>query len=121
MAVFQLGEVPTGFVFNENGGLIHYRYGLLLAIPQPNQAGAPAPWGDAYFSLGSSWVDVRLKVQMHDGTNWLPAVDWDVNQGSSRYTKKLPQGIQKIHVGRVKKSSSDVVDDNPVGWLLEYV
>ncbi|MEV7124367.1 hypothetical protein [Kitasatospora griseola] len=118
MPNFQLGDVPTGFVFNESDGLIHYRYGLLLPIPQPNQTGV---WGDAYFSLGSSWVDVRLKVQFHNGTTWLPAKDWDVSQGGARVTEKLPKGIQKIHVGRVKKSSSDVVDDNPVGWLIEYV
>ncbi|MER6145187.1 hypothetical protein ABT174_35065 [Streptomyces sparsogenes] len=108
-------------MFNESGGLIHYRYGLLLPIPQPNQAYDPKLWGDAYFSVGTSWADVRVKVQFHDGTKWLPAEDWDVNHGSGRYAKKLPQGIQKIHVGRVKRSSSDVVDDNPVGWLLEYV
>jgi hypothetical protein len=119
MAVFQLGEVPTGFVFNENGELIHYRSGLLLAVSQPDQTGGP--WGDAFFSLGSSWADVRLKVQMHDGTTWRPADDWDVKQADGRRAEKLPKGIQKIHVGRVKKSGNDVVDDNPVGWLLEYV
>jgi hypothetical protein len=119
MAVFQLGEIPTGFVFNESGGLIHYRYGLLLPIPQPNQLSGP--WGPAFLSFGSSWADVRLKVQLHDGTAWLPAADWDINQGAARLTTPLPQKIQKIHIGRVKKTGTDVVDDNPVGWLLEYV
>lgn len=119
MAVFQLGDVPTGFVFDESGEHIHYKYGLLLAIPQPNQA-SPATWGDAYFSLGSSWADVRLRVQLHNGTNWLPSEDWDVNQNNGRRGMKLPQGIQKVHVGRMKKSSADFMDDNPVGWLLEH-
>jgi hypothetical protein len=118
MAIFQLGDVPRGFTFNESGGLIHYKDALLLATPQPNQTGV---WGDAYLSLGTSWADVRLKVQMHDGTTWLPAVDWDINQADGRRAEKLPRGIQKIHIGRVKKTGSDVVDDNPVGWLLEYV
>ncbi|MFF7929303.1 hypothetical protein ACFZDP_51255 [Streptomyces mirabilis] len=39
----------------------------------------------------------------------------------SRRAEKLPRGIQKIHIGRVKKTGNDVVDNNPVGWLLEYV
>ncbi|WP_267131627.1 hypothetical protein [Streptomyces katsurahamanus] len=39
MAVFQLGDVPRGFTFNESGGLIHYQDALLLAIPQPNRTG----------------------------------------------------------------------------------
>jgi hypothetical protein len=125
MSVFQLGELPTGFVYNENGGFIHHRYGLLLAIPQPNQdplAGqTTGPWGNAYFSLASSWADVRLRVQFHDGTSWLATADWDVNQGNGRSAGQLPKGIQKIHVGRVKKNASDTVDDNPVSWLLEYV
>lgn len=118
MAVFQLGDVPRGFTFNESGGLIHYKDALLLAIPQPNQTGV---WGDAYISFGSSWADVRLKVQFHNGTAWLPAKDIDVNQGDGRLAEKLPKGIQKIHVGRVKKSGVDVVDDNPVSWLLEIL
>lgn len=118
MSNFQLGEIPEGFAYNETGGLIHYRYALLLAIPQPNQTGV---WNDAYLSFGSSWVDVRLKVTMHDGTKWLPAKDWDVNQADPRLAEKLPKGIQKIAVGRVKKSGADVADNNPVGWLLEYV
>lgn len=110
MAVFQLGDVPHGFTFNESGGLIHYKDAPLLAIPQPNQTSV---WGESYISFGSSWADVRLKVQPHDGTNWLPAKDWDVNQGAGRLAEKLPKGIQKIHVGRVKKTGSDVVDNNP--------
>ncbi|MDK1347659.1 hypothetical protein QNO09_31080 [Streptomyces sp. 378] len=50
-------------VFNESGNLVHYRYALLLAIPQPDQTGV---WNDGYLIFGSSWVDVRLKVTMHD-------------------------------------------------------
>ncbi|WP_276314385.1 hypothetical protein [Streptomyces sp. WAC 01529] len=43
MSSFQNGEIPHGFAFYENGGLIHYKHTILLSVPQANQGGA---WGD---------------------------------------------------------------------------
>ncbi|MEJ8670885.1 hypothetical protein WKI71_28235 [Streptomyces sp. MS1.AVA.1] len=51
------GELPDwrdspGFAFTESGGLIHYKYGIVLAVPAANQAN----WsGDMWISFGSAW------------------------------------------------------------------
>lgn len=118
MTIFQLGEIQQGFVYNESNGLIHYRYALILAIPSPNQTGA---WNDAYISFGCSFGDVRLRVFLHNGTTWATVKNWDIIDANGRLAEKLPPGTQKVSVGRVKKSANDLLDDNPVGWLLEYM
>ncbi|MER8159991.1 hypothetical protein [Streptomyces sp. NPDC094472] len=118
MANFQTGEIPPGFAFTESGGLIHYKYGIVLAVPAANQAG----WsGDMWISFASAWADARIKVNWHDGSNWSAAVDLDVTQAGGRVHNgaKLPTSTQKIAIGRVKKSASDTEDDIPVSWLLQ--
>ncbi|MFG2226939.1 hypothetical protein [Streptomyces sp. NPDC048644] len=118
MAQFQLGEVPHGFMINESGGLIHYKYGIVLASPNPNQTPV---WGDGYLSFACDWADVRLRVAYHDGGTWTVVKNWDITAAGPRVAEKLPVHVQKISIGRVKKSSTDVVDNAPVDWLLEYV
>jgi hypothetical protein len=116
---FQTGEIPHGFMINETGGLIHYKYGIVLAIPQPNQV-SPAAWADGYLSFGCDWADVRLRVALHNGTTWT-GTNWDITVADPRVAEQLPAGTQKVSIGRVKKTTADMVDDAPVSWLLEYV
>ncbi|MGW7244085.1 hypothetical protein [Streptomyces sp. NPDC054804] len=110
------GELPDwrdspGFAFTESGGLIHYKYGIVLAVPAANQAG----WsGDMWISFASAWADARIKVNWHDGSNWSTQAGGRVHDGA-----KLPTSTQKIAIGRVKKSASDTEDDIPVSWLLQ--
>ncbi|MFE5852296.1 hypothetical protein ACFQ61_03585 [Streptomyces sp. NPDC056500] len=120
MSQFQTGEIPHGFLVNESGGLIHYKYGIVLAIPQPNQ-GNNTVWGDGYLSFGSDWADVRLRVALHNGTTWTVVKNWDINAAAGRLAEKLPAGTQKVSIGRAKKTATDSVDDAPVSWLLEYL
>jgi len=117
---FQTGEVPHGFVINESGGLVHYEYAIVLAVPNPNQ-GNGTVWGDGYLSFGSDWADVRLRVALHNGTTWSVVKNGDIVAGDARLAEKLPAGTQKVSIGRVKKSAADMVDDAPVGWLLEFL
>ncbi|GAP50231.1 hypothetical protein [Streptomyces azureus] len=117
-ADFQTGEIPHGFAFDERGELIHYKYGIVLAVPSANQAG----WsGDMWLSFGSAWRDAKIKVNWHDGTNWSAAVDLTVTHAGGRVHTgaKLPTGTQKIAIGRVKKTLTDTEDDIPVSWLLQ--
>ncbi|MER5257458.1 MULTISPECIES: hypothetical protein [unclassified Streptomyces] len=118
MPNFQTGEIPHGFAFNEDGGLIHYKHTVTLAVPAANQANT---WGDAWLSFGSDWADVRLRVAVHDGKIWALVKNWDIKAASGRLAEKLPAGAQKISIGRVKTSGTDSVDDAPVSWLLEYL
>ncbi|MEE2042280.1 hypothetical protein Q7689_02455 [Nocardiopsis tropica] len=112
---FQLGGIPHGFAFNENGSLIHYRHVIVLATPGANQAGAG---GDVWISFASDFADVRVRLAVHDGTNW-SVTNVDVPFGGGRVAQKLRPGAQKISLGQVKKSAADSVEDAPVGWLLE--
>ncbi|MFD5696972.1 hypothetical protein [Streptomyces lasiicapitis] len=102
----------------ENGGLIHYKHTITLAVPAADQANV---WGDAWLSFGSDWADVRLRVAVHDGKIWALVKNWDIKAASGRLAEKLPAGAQKISIGRVKTSATDSVDDAPVSWLLEYL
>ncbi|MGW0335667.1 hypothetical protein ACWD0J_28015 [Streptomyces sp. NPDC003011] len=120
MANFQTGEVPHGFLINESGGLIHHRYGIVLAVPIPNQNSSKT-WPDAYLSFGSDWADVRLRVALHDGKVWSALKNWDINAADGRLAEQLPPGTQKVSIGRVKKTATDMTDSAPVSWLLEYV
>jgi hypothetical protein len=118
MPQFQTGEIPHGFTISESGGLIHRKYPIVLAFPQANQG---STWGDLWLSFGSDWEDVRLRVAIHNGTAWTLIKNWDIPAASGRIAEKLPQSAQKASIGRVKKSASDMVDDAPVSWLLEYL
>ncbi|MEV0149771.1 MULTISPECIES: hypothetical protein [unclassified Nonomuraea] len=121
MQVFQTGEIPHGFAFTENGALIHYKYAIVLAIPMANQ---PTWSGDGHITFGSDWADVRLRVAIHDGTNWgtpqtinVPAAGPRVGVGVGA---KIPALAHKISIGRVKTGPNDTVDDAPASWLLQY-
>ncbi|MDH6132191.1 hypothetical protein P3T37_001576 [Kitasatospora sp. MAA4] len=117
---FQTGEIPHGFLINEAGGLIHHRYGIVLAVPIPNQSNS-AIWGDGFLSFGSDWADVRLRVALHNGTTWTSVKNWDIKAAAGRLAEQLPAGTQKVSIGRVKQSAGDMNDNSPVSWLLEYV
>ncbi|MFF1694927.1 hypothetical protein ACFVXC_15025 [Streptomyces sp. NPDC058257] len=118
MPHFQHGEIPHGFTFDENGGLIHYKYSIVVAAPGANQKDV---WGDLYLSFGCAFADVKLGVSVHDGNKWSGVQPWDITDAGGRLAKKLPAGSQKIAIGRWKKSGGDSVDDNPASWLIEYV
>jgi hypothetical protein len=118
MPHFQTGEIPHGFAFDENGGLIHYKHTIILAVPCANQANV---WTDLYLSFGCAWDDVKLGVSVHDGNKWSGVQPWDIKDNAGRLAKKLPVGSQKIVIGRWKRSGGDSVDDNPASWLIEYV
>ncbi|MDG4857105.1 hypothetical protein P8605_02845 [Streptomyces sp. T-3] len=118
MPQFQTGEIPHGFAFHEDGGLIHYKHTITLASPCANQAGT---WGDVWLSFGSDWADVRLRVAVHDGKIWTLIKNVDIVAASGRLAEQLPAGAQKISIGRVKQSATDSVDDAPVSWLLEVM
>ncbi|MGV9879049.1 hypothetical protein [Streptomyces sp. NPDC003006] len=45
----------------------------------------------------------------------------DVQDNAPRLAEKLAQGSMKIAIGRMKKNAGDSMDDNPAGWLIEYV
>lgn len=117
MPSFQTGQVPHGFAFNETGGLIHYKYTILVATPPANSN----PYGDSYFTFGTAWADAKLGVSIYSGGAWGGVKIWDVKDNSPRNGEKLPAGVQKILVGRVKKSAADRDDDLPVSWLLEVL
>ncbi|MFD4859728.1 hypothetical protein [Streptomyces atratus] len=116
MATFQLGDVPHGFAYNEDGNLIHYKHVILLATPAANQSGV---WGDSWISFGSDWAETRLRVAVHDGSAWVWVKHIDVKPAVGRIVQQLPPGTQKISIGREKKTAGDFVDNAPVGWLLE--
>ncbi|MGW5158440.1 hypothetical protein ACWEPN_23435 [Nonomuraea wenchangensis] len=117
MQAFQTGEIPHGFTIDENGGLIHYRYAIVLAIPMANQAG----WaGEGWLTFGSDWADVRLRVAIHDGTTWTVLKTYDVTAGGPRVGDKLPASSQKVSIGRAKRSASDRADNVPASWLLQF-
>ncbi|WP_242906333.1 hypothetical protein [Actinomadura terrae] len=117
MQAFQTGEIPHGFAINENGGLIHYRYAIVLAVPMANQGG----WaGDGYISFGSDWADVRLRVAVHNGSTWTTVKTYDLTAGGPRVGDQLPASSQKVSIGRVKKGPNDTVDNAPASWLLQY-
>ncbi|MFC4507018.1 MULTISPECIES: hypothetical protein [Streptomyces] len=116
MASFQLGDVPHGFAYNEDGNIIHYKHVILLATPTANESGT---WGGEWLSFGSDWADARLRVAAHDGTSWVWVKHIDVVAANSRAVVQLPPGTQKVSIGREKKTAGDFVDNSPVGWLLE--
>ncbi|MFD4483494.1 hypothetical protein ACFWPU_46425 [Streptomyces sp. NPDC058471] len=118
MPYFQTGEVPHGFAFDENGGVIHYKHTIILAVPAANQG---TRWGDLFLSFGTAFADAKLGVSVHDGNKWSGIEPWDIPDAGGRVAKKLPTGSQKIAIGRWKKSAGDSVDDNPVSWLIEYL
>ncbi|MFC5748368.1 hypothetical protein [Actinomadura rugatobispora] len=117
MSVFQTGQIPHGFAFTENGALIHYKYAIVLAIPQANQGN----WlGDGYVSFGSDFGDVRLRMAVHNGTSWTSVKTITVTSSGLRVGEQLPAGSQKVSVGRAKAGPNDTADDIPASWLLEY-
>ncbi|MCO6004506.1 hypothetical protein NE236_05885 [Actinoallomurus purpureus] len=117
MQAFQTGEIPHGFAFTETGGLIHYKYTIVLAVPMANQSG----WsGDGYISFGSDWADVRLRVAIHDGQTWATVKTINITAGGIRVGDQLPASSQKISIGRVKTGPNDTVDNAPASWLLQY-
>lgn len=117
MASFETGEIPHDFAFNETGGLIHYKHTIVVATPPPNAG----PWGDAWLSFGTAWADAKVGVSIYSGTTWGGVKIWDVKDGGPRTAEKLPAGTQKIAIGRARKSASDMVDNTPIGWLLEFL
>ncbi|MFE7968231.1 hypothetical protein ACFU0X_35255 [Streptomyces cellulosae] len=115
---FQTGTIPAGFTLDEAGKLIHYKNGIVVAVPRANQSG----WsGDAWLTFASAWGDVLLKVSWHDGTRWSGYQDFLVKKDDGRIgpSAKLPQHAQKIAIGRAKKNANDTEDDIPVSWLFE--
>ncbi|GAA1715844.1 hypothetical protein [Nonomuraea bangladeshensis] len=117
MQAFQTGEIPHGFSFDENTGLIHYRNAIVLTIPLANQGG----WsGDGYLSFGSDWADVRLRVAIHNGTTWSVIKTYDLTAAGPHVGDKLPANSCKVSIGRVKRSASDRADNVPASWLLQY-
>ncbi|GGU14412.1 hypothetical protein [Streptomyces lateritius] len=116
-ADFQNGQVPPGFAFDERGELIHYKYGLVVSVPQANQAG----WaGEVWLSFGAAWGDAKIKVKWHNGS-WSAPVDLTVTDAGGHVNAgaKFPAGTTKVAIGRVKKNANDTDDDIPVGWLLQ--
>ncbi|WP_159048051.1 hypothetical protein [Streptomyces sp. WM6378] len=73
---------------DENGGLIHYKYAIVVAVPGANQAGT---WGDLFLSFGCAFADVKLGVSVHDGNKWSGIQPWDVKDAAGRLVKNLPR------------------------------
>ncbi|WP_399088146.1 hypothetical protein ACGH2B_12830 [Streptomyces sp. BBFR2] len=115
MPSFQTGYVPHGFTADENGARIHYKDAVLIPVPPPNGGYG---WKGLWFSLGSDFADVRIRVALHNGTTWSTSI-YDVPSGGGRVGFSLANGTTKISLGRAKKSATDTVDNAPVGWLLE--
>lgn len=115
MPSFQTGQLPHGFTVDESGKRIHYKDAVLVPVPPPNGGFG---WKKLWFSLGSDFADVRVRVAVHNGSSWT-AQNYDVSAGGGRVGFEVADGTTKISVGRAKKSAADTVDNAPVGWLLE--
>ncbi|MEU0738808.1 hypothetical protein [Streptomyces sp. NPDC006134] len=116
MPTFQTGSIPHGFTVDETGKLIHYKNAVVVPTPPPNHSGFN--WKNLWFSLGSDFADVRIRVATHTGSGWT-VKNYDVQASGGRVGFQVPDGTDKISVGRVKLSASDANDDSPVSWLLE--
>ncbi|MEU9618683.1 MULTISPECIES: hypothetical protein [unclassified Streptomyces] len=114
---FQLGEIPHGFAFTETGGLIHYKYTIILTVPPPNAG----PWGDSWLSFGCAWADTKLGVSIYTGSSWGGVTPRTVPDNGNRLGERLPAGTQKVVIGRMKRDGGDSADDVPISWLLEYL
>ncbi|MEV5884307.1 hypothetical protein AB0L74_16505 [Streptomyces sp. NPDC052020] len=114
-ADFQTGVIPEGFAFDQDGNAIDLTK-MVVVLPPPANSGLG--WGSVWFSVGADFGDVRLRVATFVNGAW--AIEfWDVPRVGNRVTKTLPTNVQKISVGRAKKTGTDLANNAPVSWLLE--
>ncbi|MFG2940717.1 hypothetical protein [Streptomyces sp. NPDC048282] len=116
MPSFQTGSIPHGFTADETGVVFHPKNAIVVLPPPPN--GPTFGWRRVYFSLGSDFGDVKIRVGIFRSGAWTHQF-LDVSSGGNRVGFTLENSTQKLSLGRVKRSASDRDDDIPVSWMLE--
>ncbi|MEU3657360.1 hypothetical protein AB0E67_32155 [Streptomyces sp. NPDC032161] len=115
MPTFQTRSIPHGFTADDTGKVIHYKDAIVVPVPPPNGG---LGWKRLWFSLGYDFGDGRIRVAVFMNGSW-SAKNYDVLGAGPRVGFEVTDGTEKISLGRVMRTASDRVDNNPVGWLLE--
>ncbi len=118
MPTFANGQVAPGFAFD--GDATDPNHVQVIPVPPPN--GGAAKWGNVWFSLGTDFGDVTVRVAWFVNGNWIIKDNVVVSAAGPRVNPMggpLPAGTEKISIGRRKASPTDTSDHIPLGYLIE--
>jgi hypothetical protein len=111
------GELAPGFAFDDAGNWIEPNHAV--PVPLPNVGHGSAGWGDAWLYLAaSSPVTIRFGSHAGDAWNWQD-VTVDLSSGSAG-PFALPQGTDKLLIGRKRRSPDDTADAGTARWHVQY-
>jgi hypothetical protein len=111
------GEIPPGFAFDHTDNWLEPNHAV--PVPLPSVGHGSAGWGDAWLYLaGSSEATIRFGTHAGDAWDWHDTTV-DLSSGSVG-PFALPQGTDKLLIGRKRRSPDDTADSGTVRWHIQY-